>query len=65
MTASSVPPLVDEVGAGRLDEVRDEVVAALQLDVDLREAVAVVVPPADEAVVRGDRGHDPEDDESE
>jgi hypothetical protein len=46
--------LVLEVPLGRLDEVGDEVVAALELDVDLRPALADVLPQADEAVKVGD-----------
>jgi hypothetical protein len=41
---------VREVRLRGLDEVRDEVVPALQLHVDLREGVAVGVPSGDEAV---------------
>ena len=37
-----------------LDEVGDEVDAALELDVDLRPRVLDLVAPADQAVVRGD-----------
>ena len=39
------------VGTDRLDEVRDEVCAALQLDVDVRPARVDLVAEPDEAVV--------------
>ena len=42
------------VGFGGLDEVRDEVVAAFQLNIDLREGVFEAVPQDDEGVVLAD-----------
>src|SRR5574342_246033 len=44
------------VTLGGLDQVGDEVVAPLQLDVDLAEGVLVAVAAGDEAVVDGDGG---------
>jgi hypothetical protein len=46
--------LVGHVALGGLDEVRDEVVAALELDVHLGEGVLAGVPQADERVVDAD-----------
>ena len=45
--------------ARRLDEVGDQVVAALELHVDLREGVGDLVAPAHEAVVGDDRPRGP------
>jgi len=42
------------VGFCGLDEVRDEVVAAFQLNIDLREGVFEAVPQDDESVVLAD-----------
>ena len=49
-------PLVRRVSLHRLHEVGDEVVAALQLDVDLAVGVPVVVPLRDEPVVEAGPG---------
>ena len=46
--------LVLHVGLGRFDQVRDQVVAPLQLHVDLRERVLEAVPQADQLVVDTD-----------
>ncbi len=54
MTASRVLALVGGVALDGLDEVRDQVVAPLELDVDLRPGVLDAVPQADEAVVGQD-----------
>ena len=43
--------LVRRIAAHRLDEVRDEVAAALELDVDVRPAGVRLVAQPDEAVV--------------
>ena len=45
-------PLVRGVALDRLDQVGDEVVAALELHVDLRPGVVDLVPEPDQAVVR-------------
>ena len=47
-------PLVLDVALGHLDQVRDQVVAPLQLHVDLREGVLVAVPQGDQPVVHAD-----------
>ena len=54
-----------QVFARDFDEVRDEVVAAGELDVNLRESVFRVVAVVDEAVVNGDARNDSEDDKGE
>ena len=46
--------LVRHVGLGRLDQVGNQVEAAPQLNIDLREGVLVGVARADQAVVAGD-----------
>jgi hypothetical protein len=46
--------LVRRVALDRLDEVRDQVPPALQLDLDLRPRVVDAVPQPDEPVVEGD-----------
>ncbi len=55
--------LVLEVALGGFDEIRDEVVAALQLDVDLGEGVLEAVLEGDETIVLADhvQGHDGHD----
>src|SRR5690606_38176053 len=55
--------LVLEVRLGRLDQVGDEVVPALELDVDLRERVLEAVPQADQPVVDADHPEDEHDDD--
>ncbi len=51
------------VALGGFDEIRDEVVPALELDVDLRELILVVVAQGDEAIVDADaKAADHEDD---
>jgi hypothetical protein len=47
-------PLVRGVALDGLDEVGDEVVAALELDVDLAEGVVGIDAPADQRVVHAD-----------
>ncbi len=47
--------LVLEVALGGFDKIRDEVVAALQLHVDLGEGVLEAVLEGDEAIVLADR----------
>ena len=54
-----------QVFARDFNEVRDEVVAAGELDVDLCEGVFRVVAVIDEAVVNGDARNDGEDNEGE
>jgi len=56
-----------EVALGGLDEVRDQVMAALELDVDLGEGVAEGVPQRHEAVVHADDddGQDEQADEQD
>jgi hypothetical protein len=44
-----------------VDQVRDQVVAALQLDVDLRPGFLGPIPRRDQAVVREDQPHDDQD----
>ena len=46
--------LVLEVTLGDLDEVRDQVIAALELDIDLREGVLETVAEGDKPVVDAD-----------
>ena len=53
--------LVLRVALDRLDEVRDQVVAAAELDVDLRPGVVDAVPQPDEPVVEDDE-REPEED---
>jgi len=43
-----------EIAFGGLDQVRDQVVAPLQLHIDLREGVFVTVTQGDERVVAAD-----------
>ena len=50
--------LVRGVALDRLHQVRDQVVAPLELDVDLRPGVLHLVAQADEPVVDADRGND-------
>ncbi len=57
--------LVGRVSAHRLDEVRDEVAATLELDVDVRPAGVRLVAQPDEAVVADHRQHDDEGDDAE
>ena len=55
--------LVGGVALDRLDQVRDQVVPALELHADLRPRVVDPVPQPDEAVVPGDEHeHDQDDD---
>ena len=54
--------LVLDVALDGLDQVRDEVVAARELHVDLREGVLVAVTRADQAVVERDDEPDRDDD---
>ena len=54
VTSSKVPLLVRGVALDRLDEVRDQVVAAAELDVDLGPRVLRAVPQPDEPVVDED-----------
>jgi hypothetical protein len=59
--------LVRGVALHRLDQVRDQVIAALQLDVDLRPRVLDAVAQGDEPVVEqhqrdDEQGNDAEDD---
>ena len=51
ITASSVPLLVRGVALHGLDQVRDQVVALLQLHVDVGEGLVDALPQRDEAVV--------------
>ena len=56
-------PLVGGVALHRLDQVGDEVVAALELHVDLGPGVLDPVPQLDQAVVHDDDDeHDQDDD---
>ena len=55
VTSSNVDALVRGVALDRLDEVRDQVVAAPQLYVDLRPGVLGAVPQPDEPVVEHDQ----------
>src|ERR671934_155255 len=55
--------LVGGVALDRLDEVRDQVVAAPQLDVDLRPRVLGAVPQPDELVVHPDDDQEQQDDD--
>ena len=57
------PALVRRVALDRLDEVRDEIPPALELDLDLRPRVVDAVPVADEPVVERDREDDQEQDD--
>ena len=61
--------LVGRVALDRLDQVRDEVVPAVQLDVDLPPGLLHQVPQPDEAVVRADDpdegDHDDHDDDDQ
>ena len=68
VTASNVALLVLGVALDRLDQIRDEVVAALELDVDLRPGVLDPVPQLDQTVVGGQHvqaDEDHEDDEND
>ena len=56
--------LVPDVALDRLDQVRDQVVAALELDVDLRPGFLGAISERDEAVVGEDEPKDDEDDDS-
>ena len=57
--------LVLDVALHRLDQVRNQVVAALELHVDLRERVLEAVAQRDQPVVDRDRPDDERDDDSE
>ena len=62
--------LVGGVALDGLDEVGDQVEAALELNVDLRPGVLDLVAPADQAVVGGDevdrqQDHDGDHDDEE
>ena len=57
--------LVRHVALRRLDEIRNEVIASLELHVDLRERVAEPVAHGDEAVVRRDHPDDERGDDGE
>src|SRR4029077_9752335 len=57
--------LVLQVALDRLDQVRDQVVAAPELDVDLRERVLEAVAQHDQAIVDRDRPDDDHDDDPE
>jgi len=54
---------VGGVALDRLHQVRDQVVAPLELDVDLRPGVVDPVPQPDQAVVAEDEDEDEEDDD--
>jgi len=56
--------LVPHVALDRLDEVRDEVVAPLELDVDLRPGLLRPVPERDQPVVGEDEPDQYEDDDA-
>ncbi len=58
-------PLVGRVAAHGLDEVRDEVGAALELDVDVRPARVRLVAEPDEPVVADGREDDEKRDDAE
>src|SRR6266446_8671094 len=51
------PALVLDVALSRFHEIRDQVVAALQLDVDLRKGVLEAVAPRNQRVVDRDQPH--------
>ena len=51
------------VTLGALDQVRDEVVAALELHVDLGKGVLVLVPADDEAIVDCNQPEDEQHDD--
>ena len=51
-------PLVLHIALSCLNEIRDEIVAALQLNIDLSKRVFVAVPVADETVVDPDGNED-------
>src|ERR1043165_3491691 len=57
--------LVLNVALRRLDQVRNQVVAALELHVDLREGVLEAVPERDQPVVDRDRPYGERDDDAE
>ena len=57
--------LVGRISAHRLDQVRDEVAATLELDVDVRPAGVRFVAQPDEAVVADHRQHEDEGDDAE
>ena len=57
--------LVSHVALHRVDQVRDQVVAPLQLDVDLRPGFLGPVPGRDQPVVGEDEPKDDEDDDRE
>src|SRR2546425_6815420 len=59
------PALVLDVALRRFHEIRDQVVAALQLDVDLRKGVLEAVALRNQPVVDRDQPHDGRDDDAD
>jgi hypothetical protein len=54
-----------DVALGRLNEIGDQVVAALELHVDLGKGILELVAPAYQAVVYADRPDDDDDDKGQ
>src|SRR5438552_9927258 len=63
VTASSVPPLMAHVPLHRVDQVRDQIMPALELDIDLGPRLLGSVPGRDQAVVGEDQPKDDQDDD--